>query len=266
MKKSTKGILMNKISAVILTKNSQRLLFEVLQSLKELDEVIILDNGSNDDTLKIAQSFANVKICKHDFIGFGKLKQLGSKLAKNDWILSIDSDEIASKDLIDEILHYPLKNDFCYSYDVKNYFNGRHIRSCGWYPDRFCGVYNRKNADFDDSEVHEKIVALDSELKVIPLKGYISHFPYDNTNDFLNKMQKYTTLYAKDFCNKKQSSPLKALVHSLWCFIKNYFFQKGFLEGYEGFVIASYNAQTAFWKYIKLYEANKKVKYENSNH
>ena len=53
---------MNKISAVILTKNSQRLLFEVLKSLKELDEVIILDNGSNDDTLKIAQSFANVKI------------------------------------------------------------------------------------------------------------------------------------------------------------------------------------------------------------
>ena len=86
---------MNKISAVILTKNSQRLLFEVLKSLKELDEVIILDNGSNDDTLKIAQSYANVKICKHDFIGFGKLKQLGSKLAKNDWILSIDSDEIA---------------------------------------------------------------------------------------------------------------------------------------------------------------------------
>ena len=83
---------MNKISAVILTKNSQRLLFEVLKSLKELDEVIILDNGSNDDTLKIAQSFVNVKIHKHDFIGFGKLKQLGSKLAKNDWILSIDSD------------------------------------------------------------------------------------------------------------------------------------------------------------------------------
>ena len=69
MKKSTKGTLMNKISAVILTKNSQRLLFEVLKSLKELDEVILLDNGSNDDTLKIAQSFTNLKINKHDFRG-----------------------------------------------------------------------------------------------------------------------------------------------------------------------------------------------------
>lgn len=251
---------MNKISAVILTKNSQRLLKEVLKALEKIDEVVILDNGSCDETLQIAQNFPNVSIHKHDFIGFGKMKQLGSKLARNDWILSIDSDEIASETLINEILNLPLQEECCYSYDVKNYFNGRHIKSCGWYPDRFCGIYNKKHANFDDSEVHEKVIGLHAPLKEIALKGHISHFPYANTEEFLNKMQKYTSLYAKDFCGKKQSTPSKAILHSLWCFIKNYFFQKGFLEGYEGLVIASYNAQTAFWKYIKLYEANFKVK------
>ena len=87
---------MEKISAVILTKNSSRLLKEVLQSLHSLDEVVILDNGSNDSTLEIARSFANVSVHFHDFIGFGAMKQMGANLAKNDWILTIDSDEIAS--------------------------------------------------------------------------------------------------------------------------------------------------------------------------
>ncbi|WP_233704048.1 glycosyltransferase family 2 protein [Helicobacter mesocricetorum] len=257
---------MNKISAVILTKNSQRLLKEVLQSLSKIDEIVILDNGSEDATLEIAKRFSNVSIYHHDFIGFGAMKKLGSKLAKNDWILSIDSDEIASRELIDELLEKKLEEDFCYSYDVKNYFNHRHIKSCGWYPDRFCGIYHRHKANFDDSAVHEKIISLSHKpLKVIPLQGHISHYPYQNTSEFLAKMQKYTTLYAQDFAGKKQSSPLKACIHSLWCFFKNYLLQKGFLEGYEGFVIASYNAQSAFWKYIKLYEANKE-RNEDSNH
>ena len=258
---------MNKISAVILTNNSQRLLREVLKSLCRLDEVVILDSGSQDNTLAIASDFENVHIYHHEFVGFGEMKKIGSMLAKNDWILSIDSDEIASDLLINELLNTPLEDDYCYSYDVKNYFNQKHIKSCGWYPDRFCGIYHKKRANFDDSAVHEKIISLDSKpLKVIALKGHISHYPYQNINDFLTKMQKYTTLYARDFAGKKQSSLWKACMHSLWCFIKNYCLQKGFLEGYEGLVIATYNAQSAFWKYIKLYEANKNLRNENSHY
>ena len=118
---------MEKISAVILTKNSSRLLKEVLQSLHSLDEVVILDNGSNDSTLEIARSFANVSVHVHDFIGFGAMKQMGANLAKNDWILTIDSDEIASDLLIKELTTLQLDPHFCYTYDVKNYFNGKYI-------------------------------------------------------------------------------------------------------------------------------------------
>ncbi|MDA3966756.1 MULTISPECIES: glycosyltransferase family 2 protein [Helicobacter] len=251
---------MNKISAVILTKNSQRLLKEVLESLVKLDEVVILDNGSNDETINIAKSFQNTSIHYNDFIGFGELKALGSRLAKNDWILTIDSDEIASSTLIDEILNLNLKNDTCYSYDVKNYFNDKHIYSCGWGDDRCIGLYNKEYYEFNDAKVHERIIPLKNTQKTIALKGHISHYPYENIESFLDKMQKYSTLYANGNKHKK-SSITKALTHSIWAFIKSYLLKKGFLQGYEGFIISVYNSQCSFWKYIKLYE----VKCENTN-
>ncbi|TLD85325.1 glycosyltransferase family 2 protein [Helicobacter sp. MIT 11-5569] len=253
---------MEKISAVILTKNSSRLLSEVLEALQTLDEVVILDNGSSDNTLEIAKNFKNTSIHYHDFIGFGAMKQLGANLAKNDWILTIDSDEIASKELIEEIASLKLDAKYCYTYDVKNYFNGKHIYSCGWGNDRCIGLYNKQYFNFNAELVHESVIPLNNNpMQTLDLKGHISHYPYKNLEGFLDKMQKYSTLFAKEKCGKKQSSALKALSHSIWCFFKNYFLQKGILQGYEGFVIASYNAQTAFWKYLKLYENN-----ENSHH
>ncbi|MCI5968478.1 glycosyltransferase family 2 protein [Helicobacter sp.] len=251
---------MEKISAVILTKNSSRLLREVLEALESLDEVVILDNGSSDSTLEIAKSFKNTSIHHHTFIGFGAMKKLGANLAKNDWILTLDSDEIASKELIDEIASLKLNPNYCYTYDVKNYFNGKHIYSCGWGNDRCIGLYHKCYFNFNTELVHESIIPLSNRpIQTFDLKGYITHYPYENLESFLDKMQKYSTLFAKEKCGKKQSSIFKAITHSTWCFVKNYFLQKGILQGYEGFVIASYNAQTAFWKYLKLYENNKKL-------
>lgn len=249
----------NTISAVILTRDSERLLEAVLSALTRLDEVVLLDNGSQDKTLEIAKKFSNVSIHTHPFIGFGKMKQLGTKLAKNDWILSIDSDEIASSELIDELLATPLDPRYLYAYDVHNFYRNKRILCCGWANDRFAGIYHRQYADFDASEVHEKVVMLnDAPLKVKDLKGYISHYPFENAESFLIKIKKYSTLYAKQNQNKKTSSPIKALIRSIWAFMRSYFLQLGFLCGYEGFIISAYNAQSVFWKYILLYELQKK--------
>lgn len=246
--------MINAISAVILTRNSERCLKKTLCALQSLDEVVILDNGSTDSTLDIAKQFANVVIHTHPFIGFGKMKQLGAKLAKNDWILSIDSDEVASAELIDELLEIQLNPKYVYSYDVHNFYCGKWIKCCGWGNDRFVGFYHRQHAHFDDSDVHEKIISYDSSTcKEIALSGHIKHYPFENASDFLTKIKRYALLYAKQHKSKK-SSPLKALLHATWCFIRSYFLKRGFLYGYEGFIISSYNAQAVFWKYILLYE------------
>lgn len=249
---------MNKISAVILVKDSERLLESVLKALERLDEVVVLDNGSVDRTLEIARSFSNVSLHFHPFIGFGPMKRLGAKLARNDWILSIDSDEVASKELVDELLSTPLDPQKGYSYDVHNYYQGRRIRGCGWGEDRFLGVYHKRVADFDESEVHEKVVKLEGgRLEEVKLRGYISHHPFAGARDFLQKIQSYSDLYVKQHQARQSSSPLKALGHSLWSFTRSYLLKRGFLDGYAGFLISAYNAQSVFWKYIKLYEANR---------
>lgn len=246
----------NKISVTILTKNSQKYLEKCLKALVKFDEIIILDNGSSDKTLEIADTFKNVKIHKNEFIGFGPLKNLATSYAKNDWILSIDSDEIFSEILVSEILNLYLENTKIYSILRDNYYNQKLIKCCGWANDFVNRLFNKQVTKFNGKQVHESII-LTKDIKIKKLKNSFKHYSFDNTSQLIDKMQQYSTLYAQELKNKKSSSPIKALFRSFFTFIKNYCIQKGFLYGYEGFLISISNANGTFYKYIKLYEENK---------
>lgn len=124
------------ISVTILTKNSSRHIEEILRSLADFNEIIILDNGSEDGTLDTAEKFSNVKIYSEDFIGFGPLKNSAVKMASNDWIFSLDSDEVPSKDLIEELRNLDLHDSSkAFSINRRNYFCNREIKHGGWNPD-----------------------------------------------------------------------------------------------------------------------------------
>ncbi len=149
----------NEISVIILTKDSEKYLKECLNALKWFDEVVILDNGSNDNTLKIAKSFKNVKIIQHQFIGFGYLKNLAIKKTKNSWILSIDSDEIVSEKLLNEIKKLNLEDEkSIYLINRLNHYNKKPIKCCGWYPDRVLRLFNKNYTQFSNVMVHESII------------------------------------------------------------------------------------------------------------
>lgn len=247
----------NSISVTILTKNSQKYIEEVLSSLAAFNEVVIYDTGSTDNTLGIARQFPNATIYQKTFRGFGPTHNDASSIAKNDWILSIDSDEVVTPKMSQEILSLKLDERNVYSFPRDNFYNGKWIKWCGWYPDRQIRLYNRTKTHFSDAQVHEAIIA--ENMNLVPLAGSFIHYSYETLSDFLTKMQTYSDLFAKQYCGKKKSSPWKAISHGLYAFFKSYFIKKGFLGGYEGFVISSYNANTAFYKYLKLYEANKKI-------
>lgn len=242
------------ISVTILTKNSEKYIREVLEALKTFQEVIVLDTGSKDHTIEIAKSFPNVVLHERAFTGFGHCHNLASSLATNDWILSVDSDEIVSNELLHEIHSLTLNPQAIYSISRHNYYRGKFIKGCGWYPDRVLRIYNRKVTQFSDALVHESIMKKD--LEIIFLKKPIYHFPYETTNDFLTKMQHYSSLFAKQYHGKKKSSTLKALSHGLFAFLKSYFLQRGFLLGGQGFEISAYNGITSFYKYLKLRDLN----------
>ncbi len=244
----------NKITVTILTKNS-KYIKECLDALVKFDEVIILDNGSTDETMNIAKAFENVKIHENEFIGFGPLKNLAISKASNDWILSVDSDEIFSSELVEEILTLNLDNTKVYSILRDNYYNGKLIKCCGWGGDFVNRLFNKNTTKFNEKKVHESLVLKNIEVK--KLKNNFKHYSFDNASQLLSKMDKYSTLYAQEHKGNKKSSPLKAFSRALFSFMKNYFFQKGFLCGYEGLIISISNANGVFYKYIKLYEENK---------
>lgn len=246
------------ISVTILTKNSQKYLKEVLDSVASFDEVVIYDNGSTDSTLEIAGAYPNVTIYREKFEGFGPTHNKASAKAKHSWILSIDSDEVVAPEMAKEIAETALSEDSVYSFPRNNYYNDKFIKWCGWHPDRQVRLYNRKTSQFTPAQVHESIIT--AGLKHIHLKQPIIHYSYANLSDFLTKMQSYSDLFAKQNQGKQHSSPCKAVLHSLFAFFKSYIIKRGFLGGYEGFVISSYNAHTAFYKYLKLYEANQKIR------
>lgn len=244
------------ISVTILAKNSAETIEPTLEALRRFPEVLVLDSGSTDATMEIAKRFPNVRIVQETFLGFGKTHNLASSLSAYDWILSIDSDEVVSSELADEILSLDLDKQCVYSLDRHNYFNGKWMKCCsGWYPDPVIRLYHRQSTRFTDDEVHEKI--LSDSLRVISLKGSLAHTPYRSIESFLSKMQLYSTLFAKQNAGKKRSSLGKALLHAYIAFIKNYFFKRGFLGGKEGFIISLYNAHTTYYKYLKLAFANR---------
>lgn len=245
------------ISVTVLAKNCQETLAATLASLHRFSEVLLFDSGSSDATLKIAGQFPNVRIIQGNFIGFGPTHNTASSLASHDWILSIDSDEVLSEELSEEILQLSLNPAYVYQIQRHNYFNGKWIRWCGgWYPDPVIRLYNRKATCFSEDAVHEKI--LSSHLSVIPLASPLFHTPYRSMRDFLNKMQTYSLLFAEQHAGKKKGSMSKALFHGWFAFFKSYFLKRGFLGGKEGWIISIYNGHTAFYKYLMLMEANRK--------
>ena len=249
--------LSTKISVCILVKNAQDTIKECLESLQGFDEIILLDNQSSDDTLKIANEFknkfGNLRIYSSEFIGFGPLKNLAISYASNDWIFSIDSDEVLELSALKELESLELNSNNIYAMPRKNLYKGEWIKACGWHPDFVLRLFNKTKTKFNSNFVHESLEV--GNLNVVKLKNGLRHYAYDNISVLIDKMQKYSTLWAKQ--NRYKSSTMaSAVLHGGWKFIRDYFFKSGFMYGYKGFVISFCNALGAFFKYAKLYELN----------
>lgn len=242
------------ISVCILSKNSEKTLASTLESAKSFPEIILLDTGSKDQTIRIAKEYPNVKVFETLFKGFGPLRNEAASLASFDWILALDSDEIISPSLLLELSSMTLNPKVAYSMPRHNFYNGKRIKGCGWSPDRVVRLYNKNYVQFSKASVHESLELYPQ----IPFRSPLFHTPYRSTSDFLLKMEHYSSLFAEQYKGKRKSSFSKALLHSSFAFFRSYFLKRGIFDGKEGFAISLYNANTAFYKYLKLFEANQR--------
>ena len=252
-------MLIEDISVVIIAKNAEKTLQSCLDSLKDFKEVVLYENNSIDNTIKVAQKYSNVKIVQGNFLGFGKTKNEAAKHSLNSWILSLDSDEVLSKEFIDNLKNIQLDDNRVYEIHRKNFYKDKEIKHC-WGDEYIIRLYNKDVTSFTNSDVHEKIIK--KNLSITKLKGSVKHYPYLTIEEFINKANHYSTLFAKNNVGKKSSSPLKAFFNGVYSFIKTYFFKQGFRDGYVGLIIAYSHMVTNFYKYIKLYELNLEQKYK----
>jgi glycosyltransferase involved in cell wall biosynthesis len=245
------------ITVFTLTFNEARQLRAVMESVKWADEIIVVDSFSTDGTVEIAREYG-AKIISEKFCGFGKLRNFALDAAKHDWILSIDSDERCTPELMEEIRRELGKGPSCDAYHVprKSHFLGHWIRHCGWYPDyRQPQFFNRKKMHYADELVHETYV-LDGRLGY--LKQHALQYPWDTLEIAAGKLQRYSTLMARRYDEEgKKASLFKILVNPVVMFWKTYVHKLGFLDGSHGLILAGLYGYYTFLKHAKLWELQK---------
>ena len=241
------------ISAVIITKNEAHIIGNTLKSLAGLvDDIVIVDSGSTDDTLTICKQF-NAKIIQSSWDGYGINKNKGIDAAKHNWILNIDADETIDAKLKQAMLDLSLKKEEeVFEIRFKNFFCKKWIRFGDWGFDKHIRLFNRNKVRWNGDSVHERLQFPEGGM-VTRLKGSILHYTTHSREEFNNKTVSYAMLNAeKYFQQGKKANLFKQYFSPLFSFIQNYFFKLGFLDGREGFIIAKATARYTFLKYKYL--------------
>lgn len=252
---------MNKISGVIIAFNEEKYISKCLESLQDVvDEIVVIDSFSTDKTLEICQEYG-ARVIQRAFIGFTDQKNFANDQAQFDYVLSLDADEALSDDLKISIKRLkPTLNAEGYSFNILNSYCGQWIHHSNWYPGTKIRLYNKhKSQWYSPTNIHETI-KLDNPKDVVKLQGDLLHWAYDNYSEHHLKIDSYTTLAAVNYVKNKSKkiSYIKVFINPFWKFFKNYFFKKGFLDGFQGFVICSMAGYSTFLKYIKIIELQKK--------
>ena len=250
-----------KISVYIIAFNEADKISDCINSVLWADEIIVADSNSTDGTSEIAMELG-AKVVHIPFKGYGDLRNQAISYCNGDWIFSLDSDERCTIEVRDEIIK--LINDASldiYRVPRKNFFMGRWIKHSGWYPDfRQPQLFKKGKMSYTMESVHEGFVN-HSNKEIGTINNIIWQFPFKNTEEVINKANRYSTLGVEKLQEKGvKGSVFKAVLHGLWSFIKHYIFKLGFLDGGPGLVIAFGNFEGTFYRYIKLTETQKNWK------
>jgi glycosyltransferase involved in cell wall biosynthesis len=246
---------MPRLSAIIIAQNEAHNIADCLASVAFCDERIVVDSGSTDDTVRIAKE-AGARVAFNEWKGFGRQFNHALSLATGDWVLSIDADERVTPVLGEEILE-AIKGADATGFEMPRLssFCGKPIRHSGWYPDYVMRVFQREKGRWTDDLVHPHPYC---DGPVERLKNPLIHHPILRLEDALRRMDQYSTAGAEMMLKRgRQVWFVTGLVHGTAAFLRTYVLQLGFLDGREGYLVAVYNAQSSYYKYMKVWLARR---------
>ena len=240
-----------KISATIITFNEERNLPRAIESLRCADEIIVVDSGSTDRTVELAQNLG-ARVVESAWPGYANQKNFAAEQATHDWILSIDADESLSEALEAEIWRLKKNGPQFDAYTMPRLakYLGCWIHHSGWYPDRKVRLYHRGKARWEGAYVHESVSVKGT---VGHLESNLLHFTCESLSEHLRTMDRYTTLAAEQLIAAGQTVTWGRLIFEPpWTFFRAYVVNRGFLDGVEGLAIANMAALYSFLKYAKV--------------
>ncbi|MEW6328443.1 MAG: glycosyltransferase family 2 protein [Thermodesulfobacteriota bacterium] len=248
------------LSVAIITKNEADNLPECLKSISFAGQIVVVDSGSTDDTVKIASDFG-CEVFIEPWRGFGPQKQFAIDKCKNRWVLVLDADERIPPETaltIKNIVSNDSGSAAGYSFPRKNYFQGRWIRHSGWWPDRVVRLFQKDHGQMSPAKVHESIVV---NGPVRELDVPIEHHTESHLSRILLKIDHYSTLAAQEaFDQGRKASVWSAALRAVLTFLQDYFLKFGVLDGAQGLTLAITDSVNKFFKYAKLAELNRQGK------
>jgi len=250
-----------KLTVIIPCKNEQKNIRACIESVQTIaDEILIADSGSQDRTLDIAREY-NCRIIEREYINSADFKNWAIPQASHPWILLVDADERVTPELAGEVLETIANPNPCSAYYIgrHNFFFGYEINYSGWGTDKVIRLFNRDMSRYKTMRVHSEIIV--SKGRTGYLKSRLKHYPYWYFGQVTAKNERYTTWAAEDMYDKGVKANLGHLaLYPLWRFIRQYFIQRGFLDGIPGFMVCILGAFSVFSKYSKLWHMQRAKK------
>lgn len=247
---------MIKISGVIITYNEERNIGRCIDSLSAVaDEIVVIDSFSKDRTKQICLE-KGVRVVEHPFKSHIDQKNFAVTQAAYDIVLSLDADEYLSEQLTKSILE--VKDTWpadAYRMNRLSNYGGKWIRHGNWYPDQKIRLWNRRIGLWGGENPHDKVI-LKSGTRLQHLKGDILHRAYLDASETISKIQSYSEIFARENAGRKSSSVSKIIIRSSFAFFKSFIIKRGFMDGFEGLMVAAAVGNHVLYKYSKLYEAN----------
>lgn len=240
------------LSVIVITRNEAENIGPCLASVAFADELIVLDSGSTDATCDLARAQGAKVFVNTDWPGFGPQKNRALALATGDWVLSLDADERVTPALareIGEVLRAPQADG--YRMARLSSFCGRWMRHSGWWPDHVLRLFRRAAGRFTDDQVHEHVEVAG---RVVTLQEHLQHYPYASLEIFIDKINRYSTQAALALhAQGKRTTVLGPFGHAAWTFLRHYAWRRGFLDGWQGLLLAGMAATGSFYRYVKLF-------------
>jgi len=245
----------DKISACLTVGNEENNIRRCLESLKWVDEIVVVDSFSKDHTVDICKEYTD-RVYQHEWRGYVGQKKLIKEMARHPWILFIDADEEMSPQLRDEILEEfesgRNRNFAGYEFPRMVFFLGRWITHGEWWPDIGMRLYRKDKGTCCGREPHDHVV-VDGPIK--RLNGCLYHYTYDDISDQILTMNRFSTIASASLHEERRKfHGIDMFFRPAFRFFKGYILKRGFLDGYSGFIIAMLSATGVLFKYAKLWE------------